>query len=158
MAETNFDTTPYVQDSSTGGTKASIKSFFKKMTTGQTFDDKKVPMAYKAFLMSKYGRIADNNKRVDEFMTHICDLITARNDKNKFFITEEIPEDIIEYKEILIDFFRRKGYICIDLAEKLEGLSTSYLFLEWGDFHRCQKACSEIESEKEKIEENLQNS
>lgn len=144
----SLDTSTFEVQQPPKGFKEKLLSGIKILKSTKEFDGIKVPFAHEAYLKSKYGNVFSNEKRVDSFMVDIADKIESRNANNKYVLIEEIPWDISEFSEHIINFFRNKGYIANDMSTLVEGLTRHYLFLAWDNFHLAQDSINISGSEK----------
>lgn len=130
-----LDTSSFVATESPKTIKQKILSGLKMVKSDKRFIGTNVPLAHESYLMSKYGAIQNNEKRVDNFMDEISNKISSRSMQHKYMLVEEIPWDIIEFKDVIIKFFQDKGYIAHDMSDLIEGMIRHYIFLCWDNFH-----------------------
>lgn len=124
----------------------------KSLRSNKTFNALNIPFAHESYLISKYSTIQSNEKRVDTYMATLARKIDDENRRNGFLLLEEIPLDLIEFSDIIIKFFRDKGYIAHDMNKLIEGLSHHFIFLYWGNYHLAQQSIN-INEVAEKTEE-----
>lgn len=135
-----LDTSTFTATPTPKTIKEKFLSSLKMLKSDSKFIGVNVPFAHESYLKSKYGTIHSNEKRVDNFMAEIAAKIDTKNNVSKYVLIEEIPWDIIEFSEIIIKFFRDKGYIAHDVSQLVEGLARHYLFLAWDNFHLAQNS------------------
>lgn len=128
---------PYEEiDTSTGVKKMvkNIKEGLKKLTQPHKFEFKEIPDAHQAYLLSKYGKANDKEDRLCEYMGCIAEMMKYKHSIQEYALVHEIPEDLVEYKESILQFFISKGYTAVELSTVVEGLARHYLFIAFDNF------------------------
>ena len=136
---------PYEEiDTSTGVKKMvkNIKECLKKLTQPHKFEFKEVPDAHQAYLLSKYGKANNKEDRLCEFMGCIAETLKYKHSFREYALVHEIPDDLIEYKESILQFFVSKGYTAVELSTVIEGLTKPYLFIAFDNFIKTKENLS----------------
>ena len=136
---------PYEEiDTSTGVKKMvkNIKECLKKLTQPHKFEFKEIPDAHQAYLLSKYGKANNKEDRLCEFMSCIAELLKYKHNFREYALVHEIPDDLIEYKESILQFFVSKGYTAVELSTMIEGLAKPYLFIAFDNFIKTKENLS----------------
>ena len=138
---------PYEEiDTSTGVKKMvkNIKEGLKKLTQPHKFEFKEIPDAHQAYLLSKYGKANNKEDRLCEFMGCIAETLKYKHSFREYALVHEIPDDLIEYKESILQFFVSKGYTAVELSTVIEGLTKPYLFIAFDNFIKTRKICQSV--------------
>ena len=136
---------PYEEiDTSTGVKKMvkNIKECLKKLTQPHKFEFKEIPDAHQAYLLSKYGKANNKEDRLCEFMGCITETLKHKHSFREYALVHEIPDDLIEYKESILQFFVSKGYTAVELSTVIEGLTKPYLFIAFDNFIKTKENLS----------------
>ena len=136
---------PYEEiDTSTGVKKMvkNIKECLKKLTQPHKFEFKEIPDAHQAYLLSKYGKANNKEDRLCEFMGCITETLKHKHSFREYALVHEIPDDLIEYKESILQFFVSKGYTAVELSTVIEGLAKPYLFIAFDNFIKTKENLS----------------
>ena len=136
---------PYEEiDTSTGVKKMvkNIKECLKKLTQPHKFEFKEIPDAHQAYLLSKYGKANNKEDRLCEFMGCIAETLKYKHSFREYALVHEIPDDLIEYKESILQFFVSKGYTAVELSTVIEGLAKPYLFIAFDNFIKTKENLS----------------
>ena len=136
---------PYEEiDTSTGVKKMAknIKECLKKLTQPHKFEFKEIPDAHQAYLLSKYGKANNKEDRLCEFMGCIAETLKYKHSFREYALVHEIPDDLIEYKESILQFFVSKGYTAVELSTVIEGLTKPYLFIAFDNFIKTKENLS----------------
>ena len=136
---------PYEEiDTSTGVKKMvkNIKECLKKLTQPHKFEFKEIPDAHQAYLLSKYGKANNKEDRLCEFMGCIAETLKYKHSFREYALVHEIPDDLIEYKESILQFFVSKGYTAVELSTVIEGLTKPYLFIAFDNFIKTKENLS----------------
>ena len=136
---------PYEEiDTSTGVKKMvkNIKECLKKLTQPHKFEFKEIPDAHQAYLLSKYGKANNKEDRLCEFMSCIGESLKYKHNFREYALVHEIPDDLIEYKESILQFFVSKGYTAVELSSVIEGLAKPYLFIAFDNFIKTKENLS----------------
>ena len=136
---------PYEEiDTSTGVKKMvkNIKEGLKKLTHPRKFEFKEIPDAHQAYLLSKYGKANNKEDRLCEFMSCIAESLKYKHSFREYALVHEIPDDLIEYKESILQFFVSKGYTAVELSTVIEGLAKPYLFIAFDNFIKTKENLS----------------
>ena len=136
---------PYEEiDTSTGVKKMvkNIKECLKKLTQPHKFEFKEIPDAHQAYLLSKYGKANNKEDRLCEFMSCIAESLEYKHNFREYALVHEIPDDLIEYKESILQFFVSKGYTAVELSTVIEGLTKPYLFIAFDNFIKTKENLS----------------
>ena len=136
---------PYEEiDTSTGVKKMvkNIKECLKKLTQPHKFEFKEIPDAHQAYLLSKYGKANNKEDRLCEFMGCIAETLKYKHSFREYALVHEIPDDLIEYKENILQFFVSKGYTAVELSSVIEGLAKPYLFIAFDNFIKTKENLS----------------
>ena len=136
---------PYEEiDTSTGVKKMvkNIKEGLKKLTQPHKFEFKEIPDAHQAYLLSKYGKANNKEDRLCEFMGCIAETLKYKHSFREYALVHEIPDDLIEYKESILQFFASKGYTAVELSSVIEGLAKPYLFIAFDNFIKTKENLS----------------
>ena len=136
---------PYEEiDTSTGVKKMvkNIKEGLKKLTRPHKFEFKEIPDANQAYLLSKYGKANNKEDRLCEFMGCIAETLKYKHSFREYALVHEIPDDLIEYKESILQFFVSKGYTAVELSSVIEGLAKPYLFIAFDNFIKTKENLS----------------
>ena len=139
---------PYEEiDTSTGVKKMvkNIKECLKKLTQPHKFEFKEIPDAHQAYLLSKYGKANNKEDRLCEFMGCITETLKHKHSFREYALVHEIPDDLIEYKENILQFFVSKGYTAVELSTVIEGLTKPYLFIAFDNFIKTKENLSDSE-------------
>ena len=139
---------PYEEiDTSTGVKKMvkNIKECLKKLTQPHKFEFKEIPDAHQAYLLSKYGKANNKEDRLCEFMGCIAETLKYKHSFREYALVHEIPDDLIEYKESILQFFVSKGYTAVELSTVIEGLTKPYLFIAFDNFIKTKENLSDSE-------------
>lgn len=134
---------PYEEiDTSTGVKKMvkNIKEGLKKLAQPRKFEFKEIPDAHQAYLLSKYGKANDKEDRLYEYMSCIAEMLKYKHSIREYALVHEIPEDLVEYKESILQFFISKGYTAVELSTVVEGLARPYLFIAFDNFHKTKES------------------
>lgn len=134
---------PYEEiDTSTGVKKMvkNIKEGLKKLTFPRKFEFKEIPDAHQAYLLSKYGKANDKEDRLCEYMDCIAEMLKYKHSIQEYALVHEIPEDLVEYKESILQFFISKGYTAVELSTVVEGLARPYLFIAFDNFLKTKES------------------
>lgn len=128
-------------DTSTGVKKMvkNIKEGLKKLTHPHKFEFKEIPDANQAYLLSKYGKANNKEDRLCEFMGCIAETLKYKHSFREYALVHEIPDDLIEYKESILQFFVSKGYTAVELSTMIEGLAKPYLFIAFDHFNKTKE-------------------
>ena len=131
-------------DTSTGVKKMvkNIKECLKKLTQPHKFEFKEIPDAHQAYLLSKYGKANNKEDRLCEFMGCIAETLKYKHSFREYALVHEIPDDLIEYKESILQFFVSKGYTAVELSTVIEGLTKPYLFIAFDNFIKTKENLS----------------
>ena len=131
-------------DTSTGVKKMvkNIKEGLKKLTQPHKFEFKEIPDAHQAYLLSKYGKANNKEDRLCEFMGCIAETLKYKHSFREYALVHEIPDDLIEYKESILQFFVSKGYTAVELSSVIEGLAKPYLFIAFDNFIKTKEDLS----------------
>ena len=134
---------PYEEiDTSTGVKKMvkNIKEGLKKLTQPHKFEFKEIPDAHQSYLLSKYGKVNNKEDRLCEFMGCIAETLKYKHSFQEYALVHEIPDDLIEYKENILQFFVSKGYTAVELSTVIEGLTKPYLFIAFDNFIKTKES------------------
>lgn len=112
-------------------TKDGIKSFFHMNSD----ISKDLKTANESFLLASIGKIATDEERTKEFIKSMAELIESKSKFSEYSCTREIPEDLTDYIPEILKVFKEKGYIAVNLNEKLSEIKRNYLFLCWDKFN-----------------------
>lgn len=131
-------------DTSTGVKKMvkNIKEGLKKLTQPHKLEFKEIPDAHQAYLLSKYGKANNKEDRLCEFMGCIAETLKYKHSFREYALVHEIPDDLIEYKESILQFFVSKGYTAVELSTVIEGLTKPYLFIAFDNFIKTKENLS----------------
>ena len=129
-------------DTSTGVKKMvkNIKEGLKKLTQPHKFEFKEIPDAHQSYLLSKYGKVNNKEDRLCEFMGCIAETLKYKHSFREYALVHEIPDDLIEYKESILQFFVSKGYTAVELSTVIEGLTKPYLFIAFDNFIKTKES------------------
>ena len=134
---------PYEEiDTSTGIKKMvkNIKEGLKKLTHPRKFEFKEIPDAHQAYLLSKYGKANDKENRLCEYIGCIAEMLKYKHSIREYALVHEIPADLVEYKESILQFFISKGYTAVELSTVVEGLARPYLFIAFDNFLKTKES------------------
>lgn len=129
-------------DTSTGVKKMvkNIKEGLMKLAQPRKFEFKEIPDAQQAYLLSKYGKVNDKEYRLCEYMGCIAEILKHKHSIQEYALVYEIPEDLVEYKECILQFFISKGYTAVELSTVIEGLTRPYLFIAFDNFLKTKES------------------
>lgn len=86
-----------------------------------------------AYLKSKYNyrTVPDENKRFDNLIRSINESIERNIANNNFYCTNSIKEDMMKYKDKIIQHYLDLGFTCIWLNERVKEITENILFISW---------------------------
>lgn len=135
-----------IQDTSTFSSK--VKKTLKHLWNKETdFSEASIPSALQSHLKSKYGTFKETDKRLEEFMNSIASWIDTKVVDHQYSISMEIPEDLVDYKELIVNYLKSKGYIASEISaniplEEFKNLKRTYIFVAFDNFDYAKNAKS----------------
>lgn len=136
---------PYEEIETSTGVKKMVKNIkegLKKLTHPHKFEFKEFPDARQSYLLSRYGKANNKEDRLCEFMGCIAETLKYKHNFREYALVHEIPDDLIEYKESILQFFVSKGYTAVELSTVIEGLAKPYLFIAFDNFIKTKENLS----------------
>lgn len=104
------------------------KSILKKVA-GVFKPDFKRMNAHEAYLKSTFGKTETDTERVKNFIEKIDKTIESRCQAGGYFCPVAITEDLMKYKEQVVEAFTSIGY---DVYE-VQGKRQYIIIIEWSD-------------------------
>lgn len=122
----------------TGNPTPSKKSFIRRIF-GKDFnlsEDNQVPTSNDTYLQTRYGHVDNQNKRLENLMADIMEVIKEKQNRNEYACVKEIPYDLFQYEDAIVEMFKSKGYYCCSIkkTDKID-VSRDYIFICWDTFH-----------------------
>lgn len=114
-----------------------FKNIFHKIFTSINCHKSAFIGAKEACLRSTYQEvILSDCTRITNFQISINETIKRKCELGEYHCTRKIPNDLLGYKNQFIEFYRNKGFSCINLKDSIDkkivsDIEDNILFIYW---------------------------